>query len=165
MLRWDQDVPMVSEGNTEIFLPGRGRGGSTEKCDHDWSSTHKRQLGICIEYTYISELRVWVHRGKFSNLKLVKIPSLATLQVAEYMRTVKLCVWDLKEYNVSWKKVFFKFFGHQFSRAQKRSSTWKAACIRAGTWGEKLVWGHVKLLLGEVKYCEIYIFKLFCSFF
>ena len=33
-----------------------GGGSSTKKCDHDRSSTHKKQLGICIEYTYISEL-------------------------------------------------------------------------------------------------------------
>ena len=54
-----------------------------------WSSTHKKQLGICIEYTYISELMLWLHQGKFVNIKWVKIPSLAALQVAKYMRTVK----------------------------------------------------------------------------
>ena len=29
-----------------------------------WSRTHKNQLGICIEYTYISESMLCLHRGK-----------------------------------------------------------------------------------------------------
>ena len=40
--------------------------------------------------------------------------------------------WAFKEYNLSWKKIIFYFFGRWFSRAQKRSPTWKLACIRAG---------------------------------
>ena len=40
--------------------------------------------------------------------------------------------WAFKETNLSWKKIVFYFFGRRFSRAQKRSPTWKLACIRAG---------------------------------
>ena len=72
-------------GNTEIFLGG----GSMEKCNHNWSSTHKKQLGICIVYTYISELMLLLHQGKFVNIKWVKILSLAALEVDKYVRTVK----------------------------------------------------------------------------
>ena len=53
------------------------------------SNTHKKQLRICIEYTYISEFMLWLHRGKFVNVKQVKIPSLGALQVATYLKTVK----------------------------------------------------------------------------
>ena len=45
--------------------------------------SHKKQLGICIEYSYISELMLWLYRGKFVNIKLVKIPSLATSKYRE----------------------------------------------------------------------------------
>ena len=62
-----------------------GGSSSTKKCDHDRSSTHKKQLGICIEYTYISELMLWLHQDKSVNVKLVKISHLAALQVAKYM--------------------------------------------------------------------------------
>ena len=62
-----------------------------------WSSTHKKQLGICIEYTCISDLRLWLHRGKFGNVKWVRIPSLAAVQVAKYMKTVNQCAWTFKE--------------------------------------------------------------------
>ena len=50
-------------------------------------STHKKQVKICIEYTFISEFRL--HRGNFVNVKWVKIPSLAALQVAKYIKTIK----------------------------------------------------------------------------
>ena len=29
------------------------------------TSTHKKQQRICIEYTYIGELMLWLHRAKF----------------------------------------------------------------------------------------------------
>ena len=64
----------------KIFLSG----GSTKKCDHVC-----HQLGICIEYTYISEFILWLHQGKFVKVKWVKIPSLAPLQVSKYIKTVK----------------------------------------------------------------------------
>ena len=32
---------------------------------------------------------LWLHRDKFVNVKRVKIPSLAAVQVAKYMGTVK----------------------------------------------------------------------------
>ena len=65
----------------EVFLGGD----STNR----WSSTHKKQLGICIEYKYISEFMLWLPQGKFVKKKKKKIPSLAALQVAKYMITVK----------------------------------------------------------------------------
>ena len=57
-------------------------GGSMKKCDHVC-----HQLGICIEYTYISEFILWLHQGKFVKVKWVKIPSLAPLksQVSKYI--------------------------------------------------------------------------------
>ena len=55
-------------------------GGSTKKCDHICG-----QLGICIEYTYSSEFILWLHQGKCVKVKLVKIPSLAPLQVSKYI--------------------------------------------------------------------------------
>ena len=58
--------------------------GSTKKCDHVCD-----QLGICIEYTYISEFILWLHQGKFVKVKWVKIPSLATPQDSKYIKTVK----------------------------------------------------------------------------
>ena len=45
------------------------------------------QLGICIEYTYISEFIL--HQGKFVKVKWVKIPSLGPLEVSKYIKTVK----------------------------------------------------------------------------
>ena len=60
----------------KFFLGGGGGGGLYEEVQSRdlWSSTHKKQLGICIEYTYISELMVCLHQGKFVNLQWVKIP-------------------------------------------------------------------------------------------
>ena len=29
----------------------------------------KKQQGICIFYTYISEFMLWLHRGKFASIK------------------------------------------------------------------------------------------------
>ena len=58
--------------------------GSTKKCDHVFD-----QLVICIEYTYISELILWLHQDKFVKIKGVKIPSLVPLQVSKYIKTVK----------------------------------------------------------------------------
>ena len=59
-------------------------GGSMKKCDHVC-----HQLGICIEYTYISEFILWLHQGKFVKVKWVKIPILAPLQVSKFIKTVK----------------------------------------------------------------------------
>ena len=50
-----------SEGNT------KNRGGGTKKCG-DHICDH---LGICIEYTYISEFILWLHQGEFVKVKWV----------------------------------------------------------------------------------------------
>ena len=57
--------------------------GSTKKCDHE-----KKAAG---DLYSIHTLMSWCFPtlGKFINLKWVKIPSSAALQVAKYMRTVK----------------------------------------------------------------------------
>ena len=57
-------------------------GGSTKKCDHECDWAFKKS-------TYVSELMLWLHWGKFVNVKWVNLPSLAALEVAKYMRTVK----------------------------------------------------------------------------
>ena len=54
-------------------------------------STHKKQQKICIEYAFISEFMLRIYRGNFVNVKEVKIPSLAVLQVAKYIKTAKQC--------------------------------------------------------------------------
>ena len=55
----------------KIFLVS----GSTKKCDHDYDrALKKKHLGICIEYTYISELMLWLRRGKF--VQLLKLLSM-----------------------------------------------------------------------------------------
>ena len=70
----------------KIFL----RGDITEKCNHDCDQAFiKKYLGVCIEYTYISESMLWLHRGEFVNIEWVKIPRSAALKVTKYMRTVK----------------------------------------------------------------------------
>ena len=56
-------------GNTEFFLGGGG-GSSMKNCNHvSDQALIKKQLGICIENTCISELMLWLHRGTFVNLK------------------------------------------------------------------------------------------------
>ena len=48
-------------------------GSSTKKCDDNCDQTLiKKQLGICIEYTYISESMLCLHRGKSVKVKWVK---------------------------------------------------------------------------------------------
>ena len=59
--------------NTEIFF---GWQQYKEVGSQQWSSTHKKQLEICIEYTYISEFMLKLHWGKFMNVKWVKVWSL-----------------------------------------------------------------------------------------
>ena len=50
----------------------------------------KKQQGICVECTYISELMLWLHqRVKIVNKNESKYSSLAALKVAKYMRTMK----------------------------------------------------------------------------
>ena len=56
---------MQSGGKTEIFLGGV----STKKCDHDCDQALKKQLGICVEYTYVSEVMLGLHQSKFVNVK------------------------------------------------------------------------------------------------
>ena len=46
-----------------------------------------KQVGFCIEYTYISEFMLWLHWDK--NMIRVKISSLAVLQVAKYIKALK----------------------------------------------------------------------------
>ena len=77
---------MQSGDNTENFF---GRWWCEEVWSQLWLSTQKKQLEICIKYAYISEFMLRQHEGKFVNVKLVKIPSLAPLQVAKYIKTVK----------------------------------------------------------------------------
>ena len=72
-----------SGGNTESYF---GQWYYEDVWSRLWSSTHKKQLRIFIEYAYILMLRL--HQGNFVNVKWVKIPSLAALQVAKYLRTV-----------------------------------------------------------------------------
>ena len=57
----------------------------------------QKQLGICTEYIYISEFMLWLHRGKFVNIEWAKIPCLATLRVAKYLKIVKYYAWVFKE--------------------------------------------------------------------
>ena len=66
-------------GHAGVMQGFFGGGGSAKKCNHDWSITHKKQVGICIKYTCISEVMLWLHHGKFAKIKWVKIPSLAVL--------------------------------------------------------------------------------------
>ena len=61
-------------------------GGSTKKCDQDCDQALIKSSWVSV---YISELMLWLHQGKFVNIKWVKTTSLAALQVAKYMRTVK----------------------------------------------------------------------------
>ena len=79
---------MQTGEKTEIFFGWRYYG---EVRSRLWSSTYKKQLGICIEYTYFSQFILWLHRGNFVNLNEQKTPSLAALQVAQYIKTVKYC--------------------------------------------------------------------------
>ena len=63
--------------NSTLYDPNQGLqqkffsdGGSTKKCDHDNDQALiKKQQGSCIEYIYISELMLWLHWGKFVNVK------------------------------------------------------------------------------------------------
>ena len=50
-------------GNTEINFGGGGGVAAVVR------STHRKQLGICIKYTYISEFMFWLHQAKFVNVK------------------------------------------------------------------------------------------------
>ena len=115
-----------------------------------------KQLGIWIEFTYISDLMLWVHCGKFVNAKWVKIPSSTALQVAKYMRTDNYCAWAIKEQNFSWKKIVFKFFGCQFSLTQKQSLMWRAVCIRASQ--ENLILENISIWhIFLLTFCFIFI--------
>ena len=77
---------ILSGGNTEIFL-----GNTSMKCDHDCDQALIKSSWGSVLSIYISEFILWLHQGKFANIKWEKIPSLAALQVAKYMRTVKQC--------------------------------------------------------------------------
>ena len=48
--------------------------------------SYKAVGDLYIEYKYIIEVMLWLHRGKCVNIKRVKAPSLAALQVAKYTR-------------------------------------------------------------------------------
>ena len=89
----------------KIFLSG----GSTKKCDHVC-----HQLGICIEYTYISEFILWLHQGKFVKVKWVKIPLLAPLQVFKYVKQWSNVHEPLKDITYIRKKLVFNFLGANF---------------------------------------------------
>ena len=78
---------MLPEGNAGFFWGGSS---STKKCELIKSSWR------CV-YPYISELMLCLHQDKTMNVKWVKIRSLAALQVAKYMRTVKQCAWAFEE--------------------------------------------------------------------
>ena len=49
----------------------------------------KRQLGICIDYKDIREFMLWLHWGKFVNVKCVKISCSAALPAVKYIKSVK----------------------------------------------------------------------------
>ena len=62
-----------------------GCGGNAKKWDHNCDlALIKRSWGSVL-YTYISELMLWLHRGKFMKVKRVKIPNSAAFQVANYI--------------------------------------------------------------------------------
>ena len=82
-------------------------------CHWLWSGTHKKQLGICIEYTYISEFMLWLHWGKFVNIKWIKIPSLAA-QGSKYIKQWINVHEPLENITYLWKKLFFNFLGTDF---------------------------------------------------
>ena len=55
---------LLQGGNKEIF------GGATVLQRSAITTViNKKQLGICIEYTHISEFMLWLHWGKFVNVK------------------------------------------------------------------------------------------------
>ena len=56
----------IAVGNTETFL---GRQQVPKVRSRLSSSTPKKQLGICIDYTYISELTLRIHRGNLVSVK------------------------------------------------------------------------------------------------
>ena len=71
---------------------------STKKCDHDCDQAFmKSLLWGSVWYTYINELTFWLYGVTFPDLKWVKIPSLAAVQVAKYMRAVNWCACAFKE--------------------------------------------------------------------
>ena len=74
------------QGVIQKFLGGSG---STKKCGHDCDQALIKSSWGSVYYTYISELRLWLHWGKFMDIRWVKAPSLAALQAANYMRTAK----------------------------------------------------------------------------
>ena len=94
-----------------------------------WSSTHKKQLGVCTEYIYISEFMLWLHRGEFVNIKWVKISSLAVLQVAKYKNWSNVHE-PLKNRIYLEKKYFLTFWMPIFSHPKAVTHV-KTACIRA----------------------------------
>ena len=54
---------MLFQGLIQKLLGGSS---SSKKYNHDRDQALiKKQLGICIEYTYISELMLWLHQSKF----------------------------------------------------------------------------------------------------
>ena len=59
------------------------------KCDHDCDQALIKSSWGSVSSIYISELMFCLHQDKYLNVKQVKIPSLAALRVAKYMRTVK----------------------------------------------------------------------------
>ena len=52
-------------------------------------SANKKQLKICVEYTFISEFMLRLHRGNF--VKMNKNTMFRALQVARYIKSVKYC--------------------------------------------------------------------------
>ena len=87
---------MLPEGNAGFFFFLGGGSSSTKKCDHGCDQVLIKSSWRCV-YPYISELMLCLHQGKIMNVKWVKIRSLAALQVAKYMRTVKQCAWAFEE--------------------------------------------------------------------
>ena len=57
----------------------------------------------------------WLHRGKFIDVKSVKIPILAALQVAKYMRIVRHVIQLLKNRICVGNKLFLNFLVTDFA--------------------------------------------------
>ena len=93
-----------------------------------WSPTHKKQLGVFIEYTHISELMHWIHQGKFVNIKWVRI----LFKLLSIWQKGSNVHEPLKNITYLAKILFFNCLSANF--LLPKSSHWhkKTACIRVG---------------------------------
>ena len=68
------------------------------------------------------------------NVKWVKIPSLAALQVAKYIKTVKQCAWVFKNITILEKKNF-NFLGADFLAPKSKDQREKQPVLGMDTTG------------------------------